>query len=881
MAKSPRKQGFSNKQRSHTPNLKKGSKIPQGGKSIKAYKKHYHHAKRRFSIADSTSSLNSSETGLEQDEDSTYYNAKDSAVLSDFDSSLTMVSDDEDEENYPNSHDFLQTTIPNRRNQKRKTIRGAAKLSKKNLNLKGGNKYNIRARKGMPKKTTDLKEWESSLDESDDLDVEEELDSTEMSSQGGFLTFPGNYAIENTSNSDSDSESQSGDDDLNEHDYSSSDDSDVDFVKLQAERKAKSMKALRAIKGLPEGEDPKKYPVVEKASRDSKNGKVSKLRSNSSISKNQFRRRSEVPFPKDINFSLNFDGSNEIAIDESDNEIHEFQKSVEGEDMGEEVSTSIPESTKKQKPYGRSNSVFDFDSNLHLDIAKIRDEDIYSDEDYDIDDNELLATLQADNDLEQFSTNNFQLQSRNNSVTSFNDDDENDPFLKEEEKFLVNEFENNGFDDSELPSSEKKGLETNTLSNGTIVASKNTDEEETGDALLSSTDSQEDEDDDYDDFIDFNVPLFDKEELEIQNSFAYNSTHAKDKLEPLSDEDDSYLWNYFFSSDNESSKSDADGYNKYYSEDELEANLFKGIRKPTKISKAEERYIPLMHFADNDGLEDAISSENEYDSSESTDVDTSLPESSGNKFGSKVAKEVLSSKTADYRPPILGTWVTIDSQPFGIIDGLSTRTLDSSNSLQNAEPRLELGRKGMHISHSNASDDLAIGLDELLNMSELDDNNENDIKIWRDFNRQKKRVPLGAFRNKSILNNSPPLATNATLQSTINDDESNSRTLSRKKRYKSHQQAARRRASFKRHQARKFSKKLPDTTQKASKPFDFSSLLTSNVLPKSKRRRASLAEALSAGLRPTKSGLFSEDALADAEEILGDDVDLMSLISGI
>ncbi|EGV60189.1 hypothetical protein CANTEDRAFT_132033 [Yamadazyma tenuis ATCC 10573] len=159
------------------------------------------------------------------------------------------------------------------------------------------------------------------------------------------------------------------------------------------------------------------------------------------------------------------------------------------------------------------------------------------------------------------------------------------------------------------------------------------------------------------------------------------------------------------------------------------------------------------------------------------------------------------------------------------------------------------------------TEDSALGLDELLNMSELDYDDTDDAKIWRDFNNNKKRVPLGAFRNKSLLQNSinestDPMTSNVQYNHTSksnNDFNQRRYSLSGGHKGKSARGKVARRKS---------------------------STIVS-VPPKSKRRRASMVEAFAEGYRPTKSGLFSEQALLDVEEVLGDDNDIMALIKGL
>lgn len=473
-----------------------------------------------------------------------------------------------------------------------------------------------------------------------------------------------------------------------------SSDDEVDFVALQKERKSKGVKGVRA-----------KAPRAAKK----RQGSVSKPRFG--------RRKSQAALPEDIDFTFDFDQEQAIESDKL------LEKE---EDIGEEVKVPLPDATNKL--------------NFELQVPKINEEELNSDEDYEIDDNELLATLQADQDVDEFDDATLTLHTRSGLIGLLGDDDEAQ-FLKEEEKFLVNEFENNGFDDDYSRD---------------ILSNVNHLNGESRVVQYASSSSSSDEEDEYVDFMDFSVP------------FIESQTQKKES----DDEDDSYLWNYFFSSDND--------------------------------SESEHR--------------DVVFEENEdqgYDSGDSTDVDESLPFSKL-KVGSKVAKEVLSSKTADYRPPVLGTWIAIDSKPFSIIDGLSTRTLQANI-------------KNDRVRKSIVPDDNAMGLDELLNVSELENDDENDLRIWRDFN-NKKQVPLGAFRNKAILQNlhdSVPMNYNYTAKERVGKAYSKVKKERRKK------------------------------------------------------RRQSIAEAKQEGFRPTKLGVFSENTLADVEEVFGDDNDLMALIKGL
>lgn len=169
------------------------------------------------------------------------------------------------------------------------------------------------------------------------------------------------------------------------------------------------------------------------------------------------------------------------------------------------------------------------------------------------------------------------------------------------------------------------------------------------------------------------------------------------------------------------------------------------------------------------------------------------------------------------------------------------------------------------------SDELVLGLDDLLNVSELDNDDENDVRIWRDFNNaQKSRVPLGAFRNKSILHN------HHHRQQQQQEEE-----------MPHHHQHSRRTSN--------------SHVQSHPHPSKHNINMGQQVSGTVKRRKSSLgpsvggavapvvatgvgttttagATAGAPGYRSTKSGLFSEAALASVEEMLGDDYDVMALI---
>lgn len=618
----------------------------------------------------------------------------------------------------------------------------------------------------------------------------------------------------------------------------SSDDSKGNYFILKSDQISKNLKAVKELPG--------------KLAED-----YNKARHNRRTSTNHSK-RSEVALPEDNNFSFEFDHSRHENVfaysGEESNGTTPKPKAEEEEDVGEEV----------QDTNARPDFKFNFVAPL-IDVPKIKEEELNSDDDYDFDDNDLLATLQAENDFDVFlaGERSKSARSRQSSMSSVNDEME-DPFLREEEDFLVNEFEVNGFDDERDAST---GYEVSRVMDSFSLAGSQSDqviqyasssEDETSESqfedLRLDFDSDENKLSDYIDFIDICSSSFNENSSKLKNKSSVSKRkkgHKEQFLKKQSklrgldseEEDDSYLWNYFFSSDADSDANHDDPTRYDLQEQLLLEEVFR--KDFAEKQKQLSQYEPSMNIQDS-------KLEMGYDSSESTDVDLSLPSSGrGSKLGSRLAKEVLSSHTADYRPPVLGTWVAIDSKPFSIIDGLSTRTLITHPIQRN--PRAK-NWKSFALNHD--SDDLAIDLEELLNISELDNDDENDVRIWRDFNNNKKRVPLGAFRNKSRMHQphvAEPLPG-------CNISKMNSGVTGR----------------------RSLQVRAKLAAQRKLQSLSNDNLVKELGMPsKLRRRRTSIVDAVSEGYRPTKSGLFSENVLADVEEFMGDDRDFMALIRGL
>lgn len=806
---------------------------------------------RRLSIADSVSSDTSDDiAGL----------SRKYASDSDSESSLTAMSEDDESAASRKGSVFLANadSLASKsfnRNQKLRKAR-PPKSARKRVSTKVYKAHEVSDSSDDDISRLDDNEEDGDIDNDEDDEGVAVMDYLVDDEEDDVAGLGAIYSMVDSSGrrSSTDSSSDTQDSEDAQNDYSSSDDSEVDFVQLQAERRAKSMKSLRAIKGLPKQETKPNTQRTDKRRRSS-----------------VYRRRSEVALPEGINFKFEFDDTSGAAIAEEDEvDFDDVVKSKpEEEDIGEEIADGDHE---------YPNLDFQHTEPL-MDVPKFKEDEFNSDDEYEFDDNDLLATLQADNDIDEFITGNethFEKhRTRQSSMSSMNDDTE-DPFLREEEKYLVNEFEVNGFDDDEDQMATAKVMNsfkdnTNSQKKQVLQYASSSDDSQFGSDIEDSTKhsgfNAEEDGDDYIDFIDFDTPFLEKKSSDdlkrtdrapIQSpqkskKKRISKSHKRKGLLDSEEEDDSYLWNYFFSSDADSeNESETEPYD--LEEQFLLEEIFRQDLE-SKNSQTSQSGVNRQDGHRESSLE-PIESDHEYDSGESTDVDLSIPSSlNTNQAGSKLAKEVLSSKTADYRPPVLGTWVAVDCKPFGIIDGLSTRTLNQSNA---KHPRSNGWRS---ITIKPDSEDSAIELDELLNISELDNDDENDIRIWRDFNNNKKHVPLGAFRNKLHINQ--PLIVHEPMAG-FSTSAMNTDFNSKKKNLQAPNE----------HRVKK----------PAHKPVVIAtggSLKEVTVPSKLKRRRQSNADAISEGFRPTKSGLFSEHVIADVEEVLGDDRDFMALIKGL
>ncbi|CCH45001.1 Midasin [Wickerhamomyces ciferrii] len=490
---------------------------------------------------------------------------------------------------------------------------------------------------------------------------------------------------------------------------------------------------------------------------------------------------------KDVDFSFNFN-----------NDDHQLRiANEEEEDVGEELNNHLQDYDQLTP---NTHGIPGVDELPHPTIES-------SESDDDIDKDELLRTLEQDSDGVE----------GGGGFGSANDDEYD--LLQQEADNILHDYNNGeGYDALSLQYSSSNPTPRNSVVEEMINKHKSEMNQEEVLQFVSDDDyASDDDDDDYyndDEYHeDFIVPFFDDSAFKEQLYTNGNVDHSKNHQKELDSDDDSYLWDYFFSSGDENDEEVEDPNNNHYSDDEA------------------------------------------------TDEDTTLPPPSSRKKVGAKAQELLSSSSVTARPPALGTWST-DSKPFGIIDGLSTRSLipnsnknqsQQSNASGSTNPSLNITTTGGGGANSlkqspstplNNNNIEELTLDELLNMSELEDDDNDEVlnhEDWLEATESTRKVPLSAFRNKGIVNDDSHI--NATRRFSPSSSGPNSKKSGKKHGKKINEITMTPvRVVNKQHKQRRKSSKL--------------------------RRRQSMAEAAVEGLRVTKSGLFSEDTLTNVEEFL-------------
>lgn len=430
---------------------------------------------------------------------------------------------------------------------------------------------------------------------------------------------------------------------------------------------------------------------------------------------------------------------------------------------------------------------------IYIDVPKFNEKEINSDADYEFDNNDLIQTLLKDNDeLELQNLDNSdddfdylianQHQINHNTISKSNNKDlsldsigstENDYLMKEETQAMLDDYEkddkfHNQFKNrrssmyyqqsyNTLNENDLDDLDLDLLNNFEQFLPKQQAFRRRSSILNQSLLSSSDDDSDMDiDGLKQNKKLLKKKLKKIRrltNSMINSANNTNHNIGNGVDDNGSIN----NSADNVSTVNTTTKSNAYA----------KDIRKMLGISNSDTNFT--SKFSSNaivDSDDDSKLLEYIFEDSESenipqimdhnldgdeTDEDTNLPKKSGKILGSKHAKEILSSSQNQFRAPKLGTFIT--KKPYSIIDGFTTRFLHPLDSNQSFMQRAASLNKNDMIANSN-SNNSHIALDELLNISEFDeDNSTNEQKEGIDeFFTGDKRISLTAFRNKTSSN---------------------------------------------------------------------------------------------------------------------------------
>lgn len=252
-------------------------------------------------------------------------------------------------------------------------------------------------------------------------------------------------------------------------------------------------------------------------------------------------------------------------------------------------------------------------------------------------------------------------------------------------------------------------------------------------------DEDEDEDDDFYNISDvsFHDDFFEPIQTSSRSRSVSNCNSGRDETgdgKTEEDEEDEYLWSCFFTSDDDDNEQEvfySDGQGRFYSDTETNYN-------------SSFQYYPA-------------------DSGEETDEDVNMPPPSHRKAGSR-ATEVLAYSNAGSRPPVLGSWdLSKTQQPFGIIDGLTTRNINGQQPQAVQNNRRNAANAGGATTNNDrhsrkrtfqSDDELSeLALDEFIHTDELDDGPDGatngDIELASSWY-ARKNVPMSAFRNRGL-----------------------------------------------------------------------------------------------------------------------------------
>lgn len=554
-----------------------------------------------------------------------------------------------------------------------------------------------------------------------------ESDNDDTSSDDGAMDLT--HRRESTANRKNSiprfSSGEEDDDDDEEDDSSSSEEEGIDYVQLTKNRR--KMKDHKFIKGS-RSESAEEGEIIEQSDSELDDDLVDQ------VIEEEEKKLNEVSLNDldDLDFDLDFNDSSIFDAEDMASASHISKKL---EDIGEVVLSS---KTSSDKP--------NIKNNLHVEmkVPKFEDKEIDSEDDYELDKDQLIQTLMADNDDSELqiegddddddddfdrlaeSRRQYTPGSERDVITGDDEDDisdaDSDKLMALETKAMVDDFYENRT---------RKLLRRGSIyRNGVII----------------------DIDDDLElDRLDNFEEMFPKQ----QASFRRRSSILDQSLLSSSDDDD--------------------GLSKFRSKVKRRKSK-KASRRASDIRRMlgpikDGEYIDAIETDSNDDTNLVLNILNEEDedsssvlSDDETDEDFDLPNKTTKRHkGSRHAKEVLSSSSLGFGAPPLGTFTT--RKPYSVIDGVSTRFVQPFESPRKAAKLAK--RRGLNrITEDQAGD--PIPLDELLNIDEFDEDNgideedpfddpahdhETNDKLQEMFG--EKRIPLTAFRNKGLINKYP------------------------------------------------------------------------------------------------------------------------------
>ncbi|KAG0676714.1 hypothetical protein C6P40_001113 [Pichia californica] len=619
-------------------------------------------------------------------------------------------------------------------------------------------------------------------DDSDDSDD----DSDSSYDDHIYLNRKSNKSTSTSNNNNNNTVASSSSDD--EEYSSSSDDENVDFVQLTKQRRFKAMKAVKKLKNqmnssaspdptndgdaeeVEELDDDLVDAVIENEERKMKG--IDEDIENTTLQSDNLENI-------DFDFSIDEEDEDEEGKDNlntSNSQIVGKRKDVKNvldqirdEDIGEviEDTSKSLKSTKSISSSTTNNTTTNKPdiNKIEIDVPKFNDKEINSDADYEFDNDDLIQTLLKDNDdlelhnsdsdisdnddFDYLIANHHKIDHTNliNKTTSKDlllDSTADDAYLmKEETQAMLDDFDKNSKFQSAIKNrrssmyyqnqpfnishdDELDDLDLDLLNNFEQFLPKQQAMRRRSSILnqtiLSSSDS--DSEDNKRDKKISKKKLKKLRKLTNNNNNSNNTNiHTKDIRQMLGITDSNFTSNFT-------------------------SNAIVDSDDDTK----------LLEYIFEDSESENEQSANVHDGNE-TDEDLNIPKKSTKSLGSKHAKEILSSSKDQFRAPKLGTFIT--KKPYSVIDGFTTRFLhpvDGNLSiLQKAASLKKFDNTNNDSINNNNNSNIA--LDELINISEFDEDYSNaDSKEDFDEFFGDKRIPLTAFRNKGL--NVSSLSTN-------------------------------------------------------------------------------------------------------------------------